>query len=198
MSDPTPEQQADDWWKLNLAVPDAGREGSISPLAMYLLANDLDFACDMWKEATEGDMYFDALPLCARYWFNDPTFPQRMSESCGRAADRIRAGHVMQIATCTADEVNVWIALAGLREMEVEAFDDDPVALELARREPHSEDFETLVDDTAGYIGEDHDVELLWQPQFDGIESNDTDLEHMRFANLHPRDWFNRFDSVEP
>jgi hypothetical protein len=191
-------RQADDWWLLWLHIPDIGRAGSVSPLVLYLLAVELDIASDTWGVAEPGDFQFEALPRCARYWNDDKTFPRRMGESCGRAADRIRAGHTEQIATCTADEVNVWIALNDLQTMTMDDIEHDPVAVELAKREPHGIDLESLVADTTDAIGEDHDVELLWANEFDGIESDTTTFADIRFANLHPRDWFKRFTSIVP
>jgi hypothetical protein len=41
---------------------------------------------------------------------------------------------------------------------------------------------------------EDHDVLLLFDPQFDGIESSELG-ERMGVANLHPNDWFRPFRS---
>ena len=191
-------READEWWLRWLSIPDVGREGSVSPLVLYLLAIELDFASDTWPDAEADDYHFETLPRCARYWLNDKTFPKRMAESCRRAADRVRAGHTEQISTCTADEVNVWVALSDLRTMTMADFEHDPVAIELASREPHSDILEPLVDATADAIGEDHDVELLWSNAFDGIESDTTTFEQLSYANLHPRDWFKRFESVEP
>ena len=104
----------------------------------------------------------------------------------------------MQIATCTADEINVTIALNELRGAEVETFDHDPVVAELAKREPGIDDPASLVDSTFDLIGEDHDAILLWDRSLDGIESDEVVVSLLGYGNLHPRDWFERFESVDP
>ena len=45
-------------------------------------------------------------------------------------------------------------------------------------------------------VCDDADVELLYQPNFDGIEDG-TVLVDFGFANLHPRDWFEPFGYVD-
>jgi len=79
------------------------------------------------------------------------------------------AGHAL-IARCEA--------LVGERENEL----DDPDAVREKFSEAHDLAFE------------DHDVLLLYDARFDGIEDSDIG-EAMGMANLHVRDWFKPFRS---
>lgn len=67
-----------------------------------------------------------------------------------------------------------------------------------AREERGIDDLASLVDSTFKLIGEDHDAILLWDRSLDGIESDEDVEALLGYGNLHPRDWFERFASVDP
>lgn len=48
-------------------------------------------------------------------------------------------------------------------------------------------------------VYEDMDLELLYDPTFDGIEDPDDEIaQRLGMVNLHPRDWFTPFDPAQP
>ena len=99
-----------------------------------------------------------------------------------------------QIATCTAEEMALHLVI---EEAEGTAGDGSlDTDLSLPADADRDQDFGAVQE----LLFRDHDVLLLFDGAFDGIEAPDSTLgEHRLFANLHPGAWFLPFaDGGEP
>ena len=191
-------EQADDWWRLWIGLPNVGRPDSFSPLACYLLAIELDWLGDINFGDEVDEHAWQMLPRCARFWHDSTDFPGRMKASIKRVARGLRLGHTGLLPTCVADELILAIAVDRLGQVAEEDVAHHNLVPELLRREPHvSADIPAAVRTTYEYLGQDHDVEMLWDMALDGIESDESATELLSLAHLHPSEWFVTFDNVE-
>jgi len=117
-----------------------------------------------------------------------------MKASAHYLADQLGSGNADAIiARCTADEVNLamaltdvpWIAEGGV----------GPVPPELRAATVHGLEFDA--DAASESLFNDHDVFMLWNPLLDGIENDDETLERLGTADLHPSKWFEPFLHVK-
>lgn len=84
--------------------------------------------------------------------------------------------------------IEVTIDLVGDGVFESDS--DDPTALPIMLRE---------LDELKDLAFEDHDVLMLFDPRFDGIETSDDErLAPLGLRNLHPSEWFDPFRAEKP
>ncbi len=158
----------------------------LSPLAAWAMVAALEILGDQWPDIP-GDL---TVPPCARRFAQDPAFCQRMKASAHYLADQLAAGKADAIiARCTADEVNLAMALTDVPWIaEGGAL---PVPLELRGATVHG--FEFDADAASDSLFHDHDVFMLWNPMLDGIENDAETLARLGTADLHPSRWFEPF-----
>jgi hypothetical protein len=126
-------------------------------------------------------MLSDVLPRCFAHHYT-PELVEQLIEAVERVADKLVHYPDTYLAS-TAEELAAHALI-----------DEARAALETTGQ--FSDDQATTAD--RGLDGlhevafEDHDVLLLFDPRFDGIESGEI-ADQMGLANLHVRDWFNPF-----
>lgn len=98
-------------------------------------------------------------------------------ELLNSTAEELIAHHIIDTTTDMAGD--------GVYEIDSE----DPAALTIMLKE---------LDDLKELAFEDHDVLMLFDPRLDGIESSDdVQIAPLGLTNLHPKDWFEPFRSVQ-
>ena len=181
------------------AFPDLYRTRplGIRPRTAYYLWFELTALCDDWTMALDGRPFFvqallDTLPRVARL-HADSEFIQRLVGAARDLRNRVATATFpdRRLATCTAQELIIHIALdrleddlaemrhvihfAGFHRMFPKTRYDDDVRLYR----------DTLLDDC--------DVELLFDPALDGVESDQRFLLQLNPVHLHPSEWFLSF-----
>ncbi len=168
-------------------------ESNLSPRTAAFLweaADSLDTLLHDLPVDSRRDELSRRLPIVAAPYVDD-RFVEAFRSRVGIVVERLAEGTVGKlIATCTADEIAIWLISwdAGARH----DCGDDPewVEARLPPRPGRDADFDRAVD----ILTEDDDVLMLFNPEIDGVE----DLEWSEDAfdppvNLHPRDWFKPF-----
>ena len=192
-----------DWGDPN--DPDnTGEPLGVSPVVAYLLHRTLRRMAATWATPDEPGAPAGLLPHSVRIWALDDTFTASMATSARRVAHHLTLTEddrsVIDATVCTADEINIAIAIRMLRRDGVRPDGPDPVLDELidqnATSDPDTDpgyDLATALELARDELVDDIDVDHLWNPALDGIE-NDTELQHhWRMANLHPTTWFDHF-----
>jgi hypothetical protein len=129
----------------------------------------------------------DVLPSCFANHYT-AELVERFAELVAQVAGKLASYPSTYLAT-TAEELVAHAliedagAVAELRADEFSEAEAGTVAGEL--------------DDLHEDAFEDHDVLMLFDARFDGIETGDI-ADHMGFANLHVRDWFTPFRPGRP
>ncbi len=163
-------------------------ESSIEDARFWIVAN-AQLELDTMKEGgTYKDMQSleEILPPSFSSFYT-PEFIEEFLQTVEKTAEKIKAYPDTYFAS-TAEELAAHALLesaaAGLRELaNDEELAADPLLL-AAALENLTEIHETAF--------EDWDVLMLFEGQFDGLESSQI-AESMGMANLHPRDWFKPF-----
>lgn len=170
------------------SVTDGCEWSGLSPLLAWTLVAALEILGDQWAsipEELEG-------PPCAKRFMSDDAFCGRMKRSAHYLADQLTAGKAdAVIARCTADEVNLAMALSDAGWISEVA---GPVPAVL--REATVRGLEDDIDAASDSLFHDHDVFMLWNPLLDGIENDVETLAHLGTADLHPSRWFEPFRHV--
>lgn len=157
----------------------------LSPLVAWAMVTALEILGDEWPDVP-GDLN---VPPCARRFAQDAAFCQRMKASGHYLADQLAAGESDPIvARCTADEVNLAMALTEVPWIPGVA---GPVPDELREATVHG--LESDADAASESLFHDHDVFMLWNPLLDGIENDDGTLARLGTADLRPSRWFEPF-----
>jgi hypothetical protein len=148
------------------------------------------FIADTHRDGAQLDMLRDELPPVARRLADDPWMRRFVSRFDALAARLARGGFASeQLASCTAEEMALHLVI----EL-AEGFVADGVSPTHEHVPAHGED-DTDFELAREMLFRDHDVLLLFNASLDGIEDESNDLQgELRFANLHPNDWFVTFD----
>lgn len=123
----------------------------------------------------------EVLPRCFAHRYS-PELVERMIETVERVAGKL-AGYPDTYLATTAEELAAHALIDQARaalEMSDELTDEQTATAEHELDELHELAFE------------DHDVLLLFDPRFDGVESSEI-ADAMGMANLHVDDWFEPF-----
>lgn len=161
----------------------------LSPLVAWAMVAALEILGDQWPDVP-GDLN---MPPCARRFAQDPAFCQRMKASAHYLAEQLGAGNAdAVIARCTADEVNLAMALTDVPWIPEIA---GPAPQELRAATVHGLEFDA--DAASESLFNDHDVFMLWNPLLDGIENDEETLARLGTADLHPSRWFEPFNHVK-
>jgi len=185
----------------NDAIPDASNfvdmygdpESPVSPrLAWSIWITALRLA-DAQEDEETRELLRNELPRLARDVANS-TWMARFASSFETISDRIMRGcrDLSRLASCTGEEMALHLVIDQAESSLAEGLLSAPEFLpEYPGRD---DDFEWARE----VMFRDHDVLLLFDPAFDGVEDLESDL-HMRFrfANLHPDRWFLPFADHE-
>lgn len=150
------------------------------------------FLSDTYREDLHSEMLRQELPPIAQRLADD-AWIERFVSCFESLAGRLGSGRFIpeQLASCTAEEM----ALHMLIDL-AEAFVNDGV-VPTESPLPTRGDDDTDFDWAREVLFRDHDVLMLFNVSLDGIEDDSGELaEQYRFANLHPRDWFEPFADV--
>jgi hypothetical protein len=161
----------------------------LTPLLAWTLVASLEILGDQWTSVpSELDV-----PPCAQRFTLDPAFCERMKRSAHYLAEQLASGRSdAVIARCTADEVNLAMALSDTQWiLEV----NGPVPSALI--EASVGGLESDAGAASDSLFNDHDVLMLWNPMLDGIENDLETLAHLGTADLHPSRWFEPFLHVK-
>jgi len=179
---------------------DIGIDASlIQPAMAYAISSELWALRDTWLDRAGADPWLvDDLPRIAWRYVDSASFRGRMRSSAEYLVHEVESGRAHeQTARCSADEVNLHLALRSLSSREGADFLDDRYAAEL--------DVNELVGSWESHIAmaydvllRDVDIELLWDPSADGIENEHELLDHIGAAPMHPDRWFELFNDVDP
>ena len=154
----------------------------------------IDTFVDDWTSAREPDSAFrenlmTELPRIAGIHADD-RFIEQLVVAAEQLRDRLATAtfpeHLM--ARCTAHEFIIHTAL----DQIIDTLTDAPEVLLFAGIDteiPVSAN-ESDVERFRERLLEDADLEMLFHPEFDGIESDQFIRVEMNLAHLHPRDWF--------
>ena len=178
------------------AFPDLYRTRplGIRPRTAYYLWFELTALCDDWAMALDRQQFFvqalvDTLPRVAQLHADDE-FIQRLVEAARDLRNRVATATFpdRRLATCTAQEFIIHIALDRL--------EDDLAEM---RNVIHFHGFHKMFpktrydDDVDLYrdaLLDDCDVELLFDPALDGVESDQLIALQLNPVHLHPIEWF--------
>ncbi len=153
-----------------------------------LLHRTLHHMGTTWTEPDQPGTPEGLLPRTLRGWALDDTFTASMAASARRVAHHLTLTEddrsVADATTCTADEINIAIAIRFLLRYGARPNGPDPVLDELidhnATSDPdtdHGYDLTTALELARDELVDDIDIDHLWNPALDGIE-NDTALQH--------------------
>lgn len=163
-------------------------------LAAHLWAAAV-YLSDTYGEDPDSGLLRQELPPIAQRLADD-AWIERFVACFEVLADRLGRGRFVPelLAACTAEEMALHMVID-----LAEAFVNDGIV------PPHSllparGDDDTDFDWAREVLFRDHDVLMLFNRSLDGIEDDSSELAaQYRFANLHPRDWFDAFaDVTEP
>lgn len=158
----------------------------VSPRFAWALCAALEMLGDEWVESPEA---VDAPPI-ARSLLADRSFRERMKASAHRLADEVAAGRIhAQMARCTADEVNLAIAV----EDTIWILEGDLVYIADDLHDACAADDDGDWRFACDAVREDGDVEILWRMDLDGLVEDATVAQHMGWAHLRPCEWFAPF-----
>lgn len=161
----------------------------LTPLLAWTLVASLEILGDQWA-SMPGEL---DVPPCAQRFTHDEEFCERMKRSAHYLAEQLASGRSdAVIARCTADEVNLAMALSDTSWI-VEVTGPVPPVLSEASVRGLESDAEAASD----ILFNDHDVLMLWNPMLDGIENDAETLAHLGSAGLHPSRWFEPFLHVK-
>ena len=192
-----------DWGDPNDA-DDTGEPLGVSPVVAYLLHRTLGLMAATWTTPEQPGTPAGLLPRTLRIWALDATFTASMAVSAQRVAHHLTLNEeersVVDATVCTADEINIAIAIRLLRRDGIRPNGPDRLLDELIDHNGTADpdidpgyDLATALELARDALVDDIDVDHLWNPALDGIE-NDTELQHhWRMTNLHPTTWFDRF-----
>lgn len=159
----------------------------LSPLLAWTLVTALEIQGDRWSSIA-GDLN---VPPCARRLVNDTAFCERMKASAHYLADQLAAGRADAfISRCTADEVNLAMALTDVEAVAEGSMVSVPTVLGGAS-------VRGIELDASDTLFDDHDVFMLWNPMLDGIENDTEMLAWLGTRGLRPAEWFEPFNHVE-
>ena len=162
----------------------------LSPLIAWTLVTALEIQGDQWPSIA-GDLN---VPPCAHRLVNDNAFCERMQASAHYLADELAAGRAdAVISRCTADEVNLAMALTDVEWIAEGSIVPVPTAL----RGASVRGLERDADEASESLFQDHDVFMLWNPALDGIENDTETLARIGTTGLHPAGWFEPFNHVK-
>lgn len=161
----------------------------LSPLLAWALVAALEILGDQWPSIPEE---LD-VPPCAQRFARDQAFCDRMGASAHYLSEQLAAGRSDAIiARCTADEVNLAMALGDVPSIpEISG----PVPKVLRAATTHGLDIDA--ERASDSLFNDHDVFMLWNPMLDGIENDYETLARLGSADLHPSRWFEPFLHVK-
>jgi hypothetical protein len=176
----------------------------VSPVIAYVLHRTLGHMATTWTTPDQPGAPAGLLPRTLCVWALDDTFTAGMAASARRVAHHLTLTEddrsVADATVCTADEINIAIAIRMLRRDGARPNGHDPVLDELIDQNATSDPdidpgyhLATALELARDELVDDIDVDHLWNPALDGIE-NDTALQHhWRMTNLHPTTWFDLF-----
>ncbi|MCA1706856.1 MAG: hypothetical protein LC808_27780 [Actinobacteria bacterium] len=152
------------------------------------------YLADTWRDNRDDpEPLLEFLPPIARP-FAHGEWLDRFTDGFDALATRIAegAGDQERLAACTGDEMALHLAVdlaeAHLRDGIIGP--QDAPASSLPDQGDADSDFDTMRD----LLFTDHDVLILFDPLMDGAEIPGGELARVaRYANLHPRDWFEPF-----
>jgi hypothetical protein len=161
----------------------------LSPLVAWALVTALEIQGDHWASVPDD---LD-VPPCARRLVHDDVACERMKASAHYLADQLSAGRADAfVARCTADEVNLAMALSDVSWIGQGGA--VPVPSELRGASVLGLEYD--VESASESLFHDHDVFMLWNPMLDGIENDTETLAKLGTADLHPSRWFEPFNHV--
>ena len=177
------------------AFPDLYRKRplGIRPRTAYYFWFELTALCDDWAMALDGQPFYvqaliDTLPRVAQL-HADEEFIQRLVEAARDLRNRVSTATFpdRRLATCTAQEFIIHA---------LDRLEDDLAEI---RDVIHFEGFhkmfpKTRYDDDVGLycdaLLDDGDVELLFDPALDGVESDQLIALQLNPVHLDPTEWF--------
>jgi hypothetical protein len=168
----------------------------LTPRMAYYLWSIAQFLHDQWSDSVKDDPAFvlQELPPIVRR-VADEVWLERFVQCFKDIENRLATGEFTYpgLAECTGDEMAVHL----IARTAQAALDDDWMAMseELASRLPDQGEDDVDFDGATEVLLADHDVLWLFQPEADGIEDPENDLNrNMAMTNLHPKRWFLPFD----
>lgn len=143
-----------------------------------------------------ANLLLEDLPLIARRWLVDGEFCRRMAASAAWLAEQVLQGRAGEdVARCTADEINLHLAL-GKSEFIFDA-GASPVPELRAATSPTADDPSKWDENAKEALLRDVDAEWLWSAELDGIEDDEAFLVQFGVAPLRVSQWFEPFGDVE-
>jgi hypothetical protein len=143
------------------------------------------------RAKAEPDSLMSGLPSVARRWTDDQVWMDRLLDAFRVVRDRLAIG-ALPIARCTGEEyaLHIVIAYAAAAEVQGVAPDPEDYGLQLIP-EPDDDDYAAAHD----ALFEDHDLLLLFDPIFDGIEDPKSEINQRLGIGpyLHPARWYEPF-----
>ncbi|MFF8768332.1 hypothetical protein ACF07Q_27780 [Nocardiopsis dassonvillei] len=138
-------------------------------------------------------MFFGTLPRVT--WQMSAQWRRLMARACDDLAGDLEAGRQPR-PRCLAEEVALFLALENEVQVHLEMTqdreDEDHEALP-KHRDDYTWDF------CLDILFEDHDVMLLFDPRFDGVEDPDSELNRLQaMGDMRPQSWFKNFASQDP
>ena len=169
------------------------RESPLSPRLAWSIWITAVRLADAQEDEETRDLLREELPRLAREAANS-TWMARFASCFDAIAARMLAGHadLSRFASCTGDEMALHLVIDQAESALAEGLLSAP---EFLPEDPgRDDDFEWARE----VMFRDRDVLLLFDPAFDGVEDEESDLhQRFRFANLHPDRWFLPFADYE-
>ncbi|MFY7069400.1 hypothetical protein ACOQFV_26380 [Nocardiopsis changdeensis] len=138
-------------------------------------------------------MFFDTLPWVT--WQMPVQWRRLMARACDDLAEDLAAGREPR-PRCRAEEVALFLALESEAQVHLEMTQDREDADHEALPE-HRDDY--TWDFCLDILFEDHDVMLLFDPRFDGVEDPGSELNRLQaMGDMRPQSWFENFGSQDP
>lgn len=171
----------------------------LTPLMAFYLVVTAKARADAITEQ-RAPVLDEALPPLVRLGAT-PEFHQRFRQCYLDLADRIThaqppASGWPHLAQCVGEEVALADVLAVAEDDHLSGFFDDLYSDELERLTTNpARDADFGLYETE--LFKDHDFKVLWAPELDGIEDDETIVSWLGYTNLQPSRWFlpfNKFD----
>lgn len=163
-----------------------GADSLLSPRLAWSLWAAAVMLADAYADEDSWDLLKDALPPLAQR-AADGAWMARFVLTFDAIASGLARGRPdpSRLAACTGEEMALHLVIDQADSLSNDGASSPPESLpEDAERDG---DFERARD----VVFRDHDVLLLFDPAFDGLDDPESELqERFRFANLHPRRWF--------
>lgn len=170
----------------HVAVSDCDWFG-LTPLVAWAMASTLEIQGDRWI-LMAGSL---DIPPCARRFVDDEEFCRRMKASAHHLAEQLAGGNGdAEISRCTADEVNLAMALTDAPNV------DEMLTVPAMLLGATALGIEYDWDEASDCLFHDHDVFMLWNPMLDGIENDIQILAALGTSRLDPDGWFEPFTYV--